>query len=368
MEKDKSLFSYNIKSIDEIDNDFTLATATKKSEMLRGQAINMDEFCPEVHSAEVITEHKSYLENLKAKFELGFQRNPELKVFKEYADVLEAIIYDGIKNHHWFGKDVYACLASVYDDVKHQVDMFIELPNEPQAENFSTMGLAIDATFGQEPRHKIELIMAGIKNGQLREISYYQDRHGQKMVKTDVPAAVIGADLKKLKKLMESWLEGGRSEMLVSPWQGFILNSIDKQAEMFSDFAQSQNQAKVALVYNNLREIISRIRLGQKENFEKFKDDSVYLDFDQVQSQIESDITSIAKESGCDFYVLKRQKNEESIRSSYKKQLNSFRQKIAIKQVEIDSKKLSAEQVIEHKERIKYFQKRIKEVEKLMNN
>ena len=127
--------------------------------VLEQDRVDIESFS-DLYGEDVVSQDLEYVEKMKKKF-----NNPldsQGRVLKEKAEVLEAIISREADQNMWFGEESAIILSSEYDDIKNGIDAVVEFERE---EGISTLGLAIDVTFGNAVGNKIDKIEKFIKEG-----------------------------------------------------------------------------------------------------------------------------------------------------------------------------------------------------------
>lgn len=121
------------------------------------------------------------------------------------AEILEALIYDMVKNHQWFGPLSSAILPSNYDDLFLGNDIILE--QKLEGGFFSYSGVGIDITIGEPSLlKKLEITKRKLRKGELGKVKYFMSPNSNHKGELDnIPHFVIGVDRDNLFRLVQAW-------------------------------------------------------------------------------------------------------------------------------------------------------------------
>lgn len=230
------------------------------------------------YSAEEIERDLTAVERKKSKL---LQENPERH---KRAVILETVLSEQIELSDWFGKNALTITPSEYDDLFHGVDIAAEFKEEGGFKY-----LAIDITSSAKAvERKIRKIKEGIRTGQLTEVKYFSSERNSSPdlpgPLKQLPNAIIGVDSRTIIELSRIWLEifkakkaksresssnaqdlyaadikTAKDKLARHRVQVLILKELEKQLEVFSDFAMEIGRVEVAKKYQYLLKIIGDI-------------------------------------------------------------------------------------------------------------
>jgi hypothetical protein len=227
------------------------------------ERIEMDEF-------EDLYDVESDKETIK-EFEKKFEQDPTLNKEADYfTELFEALFTDLAEKGRWFDEAVIQN-ASRYDDVVNGIDIIAEFQKEGM---FSHLGFAIDLTFSNKIRFKLNRIKREIESGELAKIKYYlsSEEAGVRGELRNVPRVIVGADVNSIKNLTSLWFqkrqisesidEAGQTANIKKAMQSKLKEAVDNlkghdiqhrvlrqiefQLEKFIEFARKEEKTEVA--------------------------------------------------------------------------------------------------------------------------
>ena len=222
--------------------------------------------------------------------------NSESEIWhKEVADILEAILHQQIEQNNYFGEHVWTIKTCDYDDYHNHIDSLLEI-RHPERRFANYSGLALDVTSASRLgalEKKIRRIFRCIQRGQLAKIKYFQsDFLNIRGEKSNIPLFVVGCDVHHTEELARLWDDGSERILAQHPIQVALLDQITRQAKIYYDYAQRNNQTEVANQYQEiLREFEAIIRERQTiitdirkrpENQEFFQTDIMLNNLDNI--------------------------------------------------------------------------------------
>lgn len=222
--------------------------------------------------------------------------NSESEIWhKEVADILEAILHQQIEQNNYFGEHVWTIKTCDYDDYRNHIDSLLEI-RHPERRFANYSGLALDVTSASRLgalEKKIRRIFRCIQRGQLAKIKYFQSNFlNIRGEKSNIPLFVVGCDIHHTEELARLWDDGSEHILAQHPVQVALLDQITRQAKIYYDYAQRNNQTEVANQYQEiLREFEAIIRERQTiitdirkrpENQEFFQTDIMLNNLDNI--------------------------------------------------------------------------------------
>ncbi len=222
--------------------------------------------------------------------------NSESEIWhKEVADILEAILHQQIEQNNYFGEHVWTIKTCDYDDYHNHIDSLLEI-RHPERRFANYSGLALDVTSASRLgalEKKIRRIFRCIQRGQLAKIKYFQSNFlNIRGEKSNIPLFVVGCDIHHTEELARLWDDGSEHILAQHPIQVALLDQITRQAKIYYDYAQRNNQTEVANQYQEiLREFEAIIRERQTiitdirkrpENQEFFQTDIMLNNLDNI--------------------------------------------------------------------------------------
>lgn len=150
------------------------------------------------------------------------------------AEILEALIYDMVKSHGWFGANVSGILPSAFDDLFLGNDLILEQKHGDGWNSYS--GVGIDVTLGEVSfTKKITDTKERLSKGGLSWIKYFESPAGNfKGSLYDIPHFVIGVDRESLFQLTSMWCDGDMIGMSKHPSRKSLLKMMILECDEFS--------------------------------------------------------------------------------------------------------------------------------------
>ncbi len=256
MEKKFKFETFNREKMGTIDKAYSAL-------MKEHERIEMDEF-------EDLYDVGSDKETIK-EYEKKFEEDPTLNKEADYfTELFEALFTDLAEKGRWFDEAVIQN-ASRYDDIVNGIDIIAEFQKEGM---FSHLGFAIDLTFSNKIRSKLNRIKREIESGELAKIKYYlsSEEAGVRGELRNVPRVIVGADVNSIKNLANLWfqkrqlsenvnakgqtetikkalrekLQEATNDLKTHDIQHRILRQIEFQLEAYLKYAQEEEKTEVA--------------------------------------------------------------------------------------------------------------------------
>lgn len=210
------------------------------------------------------------------------ETNFEKENHKEYADVLEAVIFDQIDSGAWFGENTKAIKTSKVDDYFNGSDLIVEL--QDMMNTLTHLSLSIDVTFGTSTEIvKIAKIKENIDKGTLGKIDYFKsDRSQFRGEISYVPQVIIGVEKETVIKLATIWMDKYDSDKTSTPIdehpiKRVLLSEILVQLYTFQKYAEETGKLKIIPIYKKDIQILEDII--QKQGIvdtSSFRNDKVF--------------------------------------------------------------------------------------------
>lgn len=201
---------------------------------------------------------------------------------KDYADVLEAIIFEQIDKGVWFSKNTRAIKTSSFDDYYNGSDIILEL--EDTTRTLSHLSLSVDVTFGTNTeKEKIAKIKKNIDNGTLGQIDYFKsDRAQIRGEKSRIPQVIIGVEKDTVINLANLWMDKHEHPSLAAnldehPIKRLILLEILLQLYTFRTYATETNKSELVPIFEKDIQLLEEI-LNEQQTVDKLalRDDKVF--------------------------------------------------------------------------------------------
>lgn len=235
-----------------------------------------------LYSEERIEADLEYVDKTEKEFEE--KSSPEQKEAKKLASIFEAIVYDQGERSNWLGENATTIKSSRYDDIKNGVDIIVEFPDREKV-TASHLALAVDVTFSDDLKEKMDRIKNEIRQGKLATVKYFKsDFLNLGGEKTNVPKVIVGADTNTLKEVMELWVAKKENSLAIHPVQFIILEEILDQLDNYREYAKKFNKQEIVKTYDKLIQIVENVYwrkeplreevLGSDDS--KIKNDKVY--------------------------------------------------------------------------------------------
>ncbi len=184
----------------------------------------------------------------KEKIKMEFLRS---QINKEWASILEVILYQHIELSDWLGEETKTYLTSSFDDFKNGVDFYVEFEGLSK-----TIAFAVDVTFSSSFDKKIMRMKDEIDKNQLAKIDYYlSESSGFMGRKNNIPRFIVAVDYEKMKELNFWWITNQDEQFAKSNFKYLLLDLILVQCKYILDYLKNKK--------NN-----SLIKSDQKDNFE----------------------------------------------------------------------------------------------------
>lgn len=247
----------------------------KAKKLFKKYKIELNEF-KDLYGNDTIKKDEGYVKNLKKEFVK--KNSPEQEEINKLATIFEAILYEHSELSNWLGENASTIKTSSFDDIANGVDSVVEF-NEEEGSS-SHLGLAIDATFSNDIRKKIQRIKKEIEQGELAKIKYFKsEKKGFRGELSQIPRVIIGANVQTIKELGELWIENENKKLGKHTIQFQILDQILIQLETFEKYANKVNQPEIAEIYNKAHKLILEIYEKKEELIDDSGErDSMYDD------------------------------------------------------------------------------------------
>ena len=223
-------------------------------------------------------------------------RSEHEEYLKNVSSIYEGIVADQIDANAWLGDNCEAVAASLFDDIKHGVDVVgIFTQNETKQH----IGLGIDVTFASDKKileKKLDSIKSCIRNKTLPFLKYFQDPETGEHKQIFLPKIIIGSRLSSAEKLIQLW--GGNDtdrnkKLSQHPISSKIILESLAQLQYFYEYASglaenvkvsapqdSEDYEKIAREYAKMYNMFYDIYIQKKELIEshlnEVSDDIVY--------------------------------------------------------------------------------------------
>jgi hypothetical protein len=225
----------------------------KANKILSQYRINTGDFL-DLYGSEVIEKDLADLKKRKSDFSNG--RLPEIheRVNKDLATIFEAMIFDQGESSEWFGENAFLISTSEYDDVINGVDVVVEWD---QDSGVSRMAAGIDVTFNHDVQKKIHAIKKSILAGNLGVIKYFKSEVSKiRGEVSEVPRIILGADVDTVRELTNEWAVDNNKALSKHPVQFQFFDEAISQCRYFIDFAERNNQHRIAGAYSDLLRVL----------------------------------------------------------------------------------------------------------------
>lgn len=197
-----------------------------------------------------------------------------------YANVLEAIIYQQIRDGSWFGDNTSAIKTSDFDDYVNGSDIVVELQDPARA--LYNLSLSIDVTFGTHTEEKkFSKIKKTIDDGTLGEINFFISKQANFRGEiSQVPNVVVGLEKSSLIKLADVWMASNADKGTLSghPIERLILSEILLQLHTFRNYAKEIGRATLIPIYEKDIQILEDIMREQGPvDMSELRNDRVFV-------------------------------------------------------------------------------------------
>jgi hypothetical protein len=204
------------------------AAHAKAVSIVGGNRIHLDDF----NYADTKRDKQSVIDKYKEINSKTLFKEGEVEALVQ-AEILEAMIYDLVKNYGWFGSNASAILPSAYDDLFLGNDLILE---HSSGDFTSYSGVGIDITIGENSfMKKIEDTKRRISKGQLGKVKYFKSRDANYSGElNNIPHFVIGVDREHMFSLTRAWTEGRIDSIKRSPARKNIILMMIAECDEFS--------------------------------------------------------------------------------------------------------------------------------------
>ena len=150
------------------------------------------------------------------------------------AEILEAFMYDMIRNYEWFGANIGGILPSIFDDLFLGHDLILEQSHDGDGRSYT--GVGIDFTLGEDSfAIKIRKIKERLSQGLLPHIKYFESPAGNfKGELRNVPSFVVGVSRETLFKLVSLWVNGDYEKLKKDNTRINLLQMMIMECDEFS--------------------------------------------------------------------------------------------------------------------------------------
>ncbi len=203
----------------------------KAVELVSGKRIHLDGF----NYADTEMDKKSVAQKYHDINSKTFFRDGEAEAVVQ-AEILEAMIYDLVRNQKWFGPNASAILPSAYDDLFLGNDIILEHKHEGVS---SYSGVGIDITIGETSfMSKVADTKARIKKGQLGRVKYFKSEDANYVGSlNNIAHFVIGVDREQMFSLTKAWTADDQVTLKNSPIKKNLIMIMLAECDEFSDGA-----------------------------------------------------------------------------------------------------------------------------------
>lgn len=219
---------------------------------------------------------------------------------KAISDLLEGLIYKGINEGGWLGKDVTSFPTALFDDYVNGVDQIIDF-HYPETDSHAYLGLAIDVTTGNVGTvyEKFEKIKKSIDRddtgeGSLATIKYFSRAHFHGVVR-NVPQAVVGIEPSRVERLALDW-KGKHESLGQSPIKRLLLMQMRLQMETFASYAEWKGKPELTKIFlqdeRRLKAILDNTPIG-KDDMVDLSNDDVFHSIHQALSLFRVPLKSV---------------------------------------------------------------------------
>jgi hypothetical protein len=204
------------------------AAHKKAVELVDGKRIHLDDF----NYADTEADKKSVAQKHQEINSRTLFRDGEAEAVVQ-AEILEAMIYDLVRNQKWFGANASAILPSAYDDLFLGNDMILEHKHEGLS---SYSGVGIDITIGETSfMNKVADTKARIRKGQLGRVKYFKSEDANYVgALNNIAHFVIGVDRDQMFSLTKAWVEDDKATLKNSPIKKNLIMMMLAECDEFS--------------------------------------------------------------------------------------------------------------------------------------
>lgn len=204
------------------------AAHKKAVELVAGKRIHLDDF----NYTDTEADKKSVAQKYDEINSKTFFRDGEAEAVVQ-AEILEAMIFDLVRNQKWFGANANAILPSAYDDLFLGNDVILEHKHEGVS---SYSGVGIDITIGETSfMSKVADTKERIKRGQLGRVKYFKSEDANYVGSlNNIPHFVIGVDRDHMFSLTEAWIKDDKEALRNSPIKKNLIMMMLAECDEFS--------------------------------------------------------------------------------------------------------------------------------------
>lgn len=228
-------------------------------ETLEAARINPDDFAGVFGVDEIRNDKAATARREVSIGKRGAEESSEELERKRVAEMLEAIVLDGLREGAWLGPDAEAFAAAHYDDIFGGTDILVRFSGAPDAKSY--LGLAIDVTTVVPLWKKLTGIKAEIESGTLGEVKYVPGHTTGKPL--SIARVVVAKSRETIETLGRVWgrakQTGDAAELRAHPFQREMLLQIIIQLETFYKHAVSLGRTDIAHTLARDARIIGRI-------------------------------------------------------------------------------------------------------------
>lgn len=231
---------------------------------MKGGVAKMEDF-KDVRGLEEISADSAYVERIKSRF----QHSPEKANSRELALIFEAILTDNIESSDWMGPDAVTVKTLEFDDIKHGIDMVVEIEKEDEE---GALHLGVDVTLGRQVPTKLRSIKDEIESGKLGTVKYFESGVSEEKKKLEkIPKVLVAADPYTVDDLMKLWMSNDKKALAEHPFQDQILLMVHMQLVAFRDYAEKIGKKEVIKKYEEWIALMEEI-IGEKRGLSSEQD------------------------------------------------------------------------------------------------
>lgn len=220
-------------------------------EIVEGNRIHLDDF---PHYKDLEKDKQAVIIKIK-EINSGTQKEGVAEAIIQ-AEILEAMVFDLVKNFKIFGDKVSAILPSNYDDLFLGNDLIL---SEQIGSAKAYSGVGIDITLGEQAlMNKFQATKRRLEKGHLGKVKYFKSENGKEL--NDIPHFVIGVDREHLFKITSLWVQGKIKEIKDL-----------KVAENFIKMMITQCDEFIKIPKENVKEVYSEEKVRLLAMLERIK-------------------------------------------------------------------------------------------------
>ncbi len=201
----------------------------KCKSITRGKRIDMNSFS---RDRDLGNDRLAVIDKI-TKINIGHQQEGMAEAIIQ-AEILEAMMYDLIKNSRWFGDRVGAILPSIYDDLFNGTDLILEQRHDDY--DYTYTGVGIDVTLGGVSfGKKIEALKSRITKGYLGRLKYFESPGGKyKGELNGIAQFVMGVDRDTLFRLTKLWVADNNEALKTDETRKILLRMMIMECDEFA--------------------------------------------------------------------------------------------------------------------------------------